>query len=147
MIPHTPAAIGYIAQRLMTHVAPELRTQFGVADLALIGTLLSMIGQDFERAAEARLQDIREMRDIFSDAERVLKDDALIQRTADARAWTLSDLHVSVLDEAHALHSRLLIEVHTRVEQQTGGAAQQINLRIWEYLARHAARHSYEAAI
>lgn len=147
MIPHTPAAIGYIAQRLMTHVAPELRTQFGVADLALIGTLLSMIGQDFERAAEARLLDIREMRDIFSDAENVLKDDTLNARTAEARARPMHDLRITALDEAHAVHSKLLIEVHARVEQHTSGAATQINLRIWEYLARHAERHSYEAAV
>ena len=68
MIPNTPKAVTFLAQRLFSHVLPELRTNFGAADVAFLGLLLEMVGQDFDRAAHARLEDIREMRGIFAEA-------------------------------------------------------------------------------
>ncbi len=152
MIPHTPEAIGFITQRLMTHVLPDLRTNYGVADIALIGTLLGMVGQDFERAAQARLEDIREMRTIFAAAEALLDhgsahDRELAARVHEARGWPLDDLRISVLDDIHAFHSRLLIDVHARIEQQAGDAAVALDREIWAHLERHAERHRYEAAV
>jgi uncharacterized protein YicC (UPF0701 family) len=147
MIPHTPAAIGGIAQRLMTNVLPDLRTNYGVADIGLISALLAMVAQDFERAAEARLADIREMRDIFSDAADLLHAEKIAAHLRDACELPLHDLHISKLDEVHALHSQLLIDVHARVEQLADSrAAAQVNLRIWEHLTRHVERHRYDIA-
>ncbi len=152
MIPHTPEAIGFITQRLMTHVLPDLKSNYGVADVALIATLLGLIGQDFERAAQARLDDIREMRALFAAAERLLaqghpQDAQLADRVYKAREWALDDLRISVLDEIHAFHSHLLIDVHTRIEQQMGAAAAALDRDIWAHLERHAERHRYEALV
>ena len=147
MIPHTPTAIGGIVQRLLTSVMPELHTSYGITDVGLIATLLGMIAQDFERAAEARMQDIREMRDIFSDASDLLHDARISAHLDEARELPLHDLSIGNLDDAHALHSRLLIDVHARVEQLSSRAAEQVNLRIWEHLEKHAERHAYQAAV
>lgn len=147
MIPHTPQAIGFITQRLMTHVLPDVGTNYGVADLALIGTLLAMVGQDFERGAQARLEDIHEMRTLFDAASALLGDAELTAHLQHAQARPLDDLRISVLDGIHALHSRLLIDVHARVEQLEGAEARALDTRIWEHLARHAERHRYDVAM
>jgi hypothetical protein len=111
-----------------------------------------MVGQDFERAAQARLEDIHEMRTIFAAAEALLDhgsahDRELAARVHEARGWPLDDLRISVLDEIHAFHSRLLIDVHARIEQQAGEAAVALDREIWAHLERHAERHRYEAAV
>lgn len=144
MIPHTSKAIAFLAQRLLTHVLPEQRSQFGMADVALLGLLLEMVGQDFDRAAQARLDDIREMREIFAEARALGLESALVARMDEALARDLSDVRIARLDDAHALHGRVLIELHARVEELGSADAQRLDRRIWEHLERHAERHRYD---
>jgi hypothetical protein len=136
MIPHTSKAISFLAQRLFSHVLPDVRTSFGAADVALLGILFEMVGQDFDRAAQARLEDIREMREIFAQARRLG-----LEVDARPEALDLSDVRIARLDEVHALHSRALIELHARTEQ-VGDA--QLDRQVWQYLERHAERHRYD---
>jgi hypothetical protein len=136
VIPHTSKAIALLAQRLFTHVLPEQRSQFGMADVALLGLLFEMVGQDFDRAAQARLEDIREMRAIFAEARRLG-----LEVDARPEALDLSDVRIARLDEIHALHARALIELHERIEQ-VGDA--QLDRQVWHYLERHAERHRYD---
>ncbi len=144
MIPNTPKAIAFLAQRLLTHVLPEQRSSFGMADVALLALLFEMVGQDFERAAQARLDDIREMRAIFAAARPLVLGDPLVARMDEAAARDLSDVRIARLDDAHALHGRVLIELHTRVEQLGTAEAERVDRRIWEHLERHAERHRYD---
>ena len=145
MIPHTQQALGFIIQRLITSVAPELSTPYAMADLGLIAMLLGMVGQDFARAAEARLADIREMTDIFSDAQGLIHDPDLTKRLAAARALHITDMGIDHLDEVHAQHSALLIDTHARIERIDSRAAEVVNREILAYLERHAERHRYES--
>jgi hypothetical protein len=144
MIPHTQKAIAFLAQRLLTHVLPEQRTNFGVADVALLSVLLEMVAQDFERAAHARLEDVREMRGIFAEAHRLELPDALVARMDDAGSRDLSDVRIARLDEVHALHSAVLIELHSRIESISGAEAARLDCLVWEHLERHAERHGYD---
>ena len=144
MIPNTPKAIAFLAQRLFTHVLPEQRTNFGVADVALLGLLFEMVGQDFDRAAQARLEDLREMRAIFAQARALALGDALVARLDEAVARDLSDVRVSRLDEAHALHCRVLIELHASIEELGTPEAARLDRLVWEHLERHAERHRYD---
>jgi hypothetical protein len=146
VIPHTPKAVTFLAQRLLSHVLPELRTPFGAADVALLGILLEMIGQDFDRAAHARLEDIREMREIFGEARRVGLDDAFVARMDAARALDLSDVRIGQLDEAHARHAAALIELHARVELLGTPEATRLDRLVWQHLERHAERHRYDVS-
>jgi len=146
MIPHPQKAVTFLAQRLLTHVLPEQRTAFGAADAALLGLLFEMVGQDLERAAHARLEDVREMRAIFADARGLGLDEALVARMDVALARELADARLSSLDEVHAVHSAVLIELHARVETLSGTEAARLDRQIWEHLERHAERHRYDVS-
>jgi hypothetical protein len=135
--------VKFLSERMLSHVLPEQRTPFGGFDAALLGLLVEMVGQDFERAAHARLEDIREMRALFAEARPIAGDDALVARMADALARDLSDLRIARLDEVHALHSAVLIELHARIET-LGAPAAQLDRRVWEHLERRADRHRYD---
>ena len=147
MIPHTQQALGFLVQRLMTSLGPELTSNYALADLGLIATLLGMIGQDFPRAAEARLADIREMADIFSDAQGLIHDPQLSTQLASLQAVHSTDMTIDHLDALHAQYSTLLIETHAHIERIDSRAAEIVNRAIWAHLEAHAARHSYEAQI
>ncbi len=144
MIPDTPKAIAFLAQRLFTHVLPESGSAFGAADVALLGLLVQMIGQDFDRAAQARLDDIREMRGIFAEARALGPSADLIARMNEAVALDLSDVRIARLDEVHAAHGRVLIELHACVEAVDSEDASRVDRLVWEHLERHAERHRYD---
>lgn len=144
MIPHTQQALGFLIDRLMQNVMPELQTTFAMSDLAFITTLLTMFGQDFDRGAQVRLADIREMQDIFSDAKGVVQDPALAKRLAATQDLVESDMRIAALDAVHADHCKLLIEAHAAIEERDTRAAAVLNDQIWAHYARHAERHRYD---
>jgi hypothetical protein len=144
MIPQSQRAVQVLAQRLLTHVLPDQRTAFGMADVAFLEMLFEMVGQDLERGVHARLEDIREMRAIFGGARRLGLPDDLAARLAAAEARELSDLRLGPLDALHALHCAALIELHARVETLGGEEAARVDREIWQHLERHAERHRYD---
>ena len=144
MIPHTQQAMGFLIQRLVTSFGPELTTTYAVADLGLISALLSMFGQDFTRAAAARLTDMQEMADIFSDAQGLVDDEQLAKKLAATQDRHITNMDINNLDALHAAHSALLIETHARIEQMDSRAAEMVNRAIWAHLEKHAERHRYE---
>lgn len=144
MIPQTQQALGFVIQRLLTSIGPELTTSYAMADLGLIATLLSMFGQDFTRAADARQTDIQEMADIFSDAQGLIRDEEFRKKLAATQGLHLTNFDIDNLDAIHATHSALLIETHARIEQIDSRAAEVVNREIWAHLAKHADRHRYE---
>lgn len=136
--------MGHVIQRLMTSLGPELTTSYAIADLGLIAALLTMFGQDFTRAAAARLADIQEMADIFSDAKGVVRDETLAKKLAATQGLHITNTDINNLDALHAEHSALLIETHARIEQIDSRAAEMVNREIWAHLEKHAERHAYE---
>ena len=98
MIPHTQQALGFVIQRLLTSIGPELTTSYAMADLGLIATLLSMFGQDFTRAADARQTDIQEMADIFSDAQGLIRDAEFRKKLAATQGLHLTNFDIDNLD-------------------------------------------------
>jgi hypothetical protein len=144
MIPHASQAVAFLAQRLLTHVLPEQRTNFGVADTALLALLFEMVAQDFDRAAHARLEDVREMRALFADARAAGLDGPLRPRIDAVLALDLSDVRIARLDEVHAQHAAALIDLHARAETLGGAEAARLDRLVWEHLERHAERHRYD---
>ena len=144
MIPHASHAVALLAQRMLTALLPEQATTFAAADVSLLGLLLQMVGQDFERAAQARVADIREMREIFAEARRLSLGETLRAQMEKAIAGDLSDLRITALDELHSQHSAALIALHARVEESEEADAARLDRLVWHYLERHAERHRYD---
>ena len=144
MIPHARQSLGFLIDRLLSSTLPELQTVFAMSDVAMIATLLRMFGQDFDRSAQARLEDIREMQDIFSDAKGLVKDPALAARLAREQDEYETNMGIEALDAVHAEHCALLIQTHAAVELIDTRAAAVVNRAIWAHLERHAERHRYD---
>lgn len=147
MIPHPREAMSFIVQRLMSETLPELKSTYAMADLALISSLLKMFAQDLDRGSLARLDDIREMRDLFAAAGDFDSRSPLGKQIAAASSLALRDAKVERLDEILDSHFRALIALHTDIERRmdTGDAdARRLDGDIWAFLERHAERHRYD---
>ncbi len=142
MRPEGDQGLRFIAQRLLRDLLPQMRDAFGLADVAMTSALLGAIATEYARAAETRVRDIEDMKSILRDGARV-SNPALAAACATLAETEPESLMIDVLDRAHDALSQQLIALHAVVESSQADA--RLNLRIWEYLERHAQRHAFES--
>ena len=52
MIPKPSETLAHIGMRIMTDLIPKASDDYAAADLVFLTTMISMVGQDFERFAD-----------------------------------------------------------------------------------------------
>lgn len=132
MIPEPGRALSDLAMRLLLTIAPQTANTFAAADSMLVGQLMLTLSQEFERAIATRMQDIDELRELFTHAP------PLAARSRFATA-TPASLHLRDVNHLHDEGMRLLIELHAETELTDPN----LNLRIWEFLRAHSERHKF----
>lgn len=139
MIPRGSRALGDLAMKLAMSIAPETSSTYAAANTMLVSSLMQCLALDYDRAAEVRMQDIGELREIFGDA--VLHAPADVARRI--RSFLSAEpksLRISDIDALHAQGLEILIDLHAHAED-AGDTA--LDRRIWEFLERHADRHAF----
>ncbi|MGH7821758.1 MAG: hypothetical protein ACREQ9_18500, partial [Candidatus Binatia bacterium] len=108
-----------LSAQLLVDVAPHVAVPYGRASAETMAVLLVQAAEEYDRAAEVRVEENRAMREIFRDAAARVTDEGLRRRLEDAAAGTEASLRVSALDEANDRLRRLLIELHAFVEERS----------------------------
>jgi len=143
VIPAPQQALTDLALKLMLSVAPQTRSSYAASNTAMIGMLLQCLGQDFDRGAQVRSDDIAEMSALFRNLPGTL--DAALAKRIDAFLHTRpQSLRITDLDAHHDDATRLLIELHAWADQHRDAA---LDSAIWDYLTRHAERHAYHMPV
>jgi len=141
MRPDSPKVLFGVAGALMTQIMPEVRTPIAVQTVSLSAALLSMVAQEFDRAASRQVEENRAIRALLSDAHDIVGDLALRGRIKAETADPVEhDLHVSALQLVNDRLRSLLIDIHAAVETTPGGAAATLNDRIWDELKESTRR-------
>jgi hypothetical protein len=135
MIPNTDDALRMLSQRLMTQLLPDLRSTYSLSDGALIGLLMNAIADETAEGINRRLEDLKEMRQIFDSATSLLNDEQKADIANTVESYRLADVN-----KLHDAYTRVLIDVHGRCESNEN--LQTLNNQIWAYLQRHAERHT-----
>ena len=140
MIPEPSQTLADLAQRIATHILPELSSEFAQADAGMILSMLLTLSQDYERAIDARMQDISEMRDLFATLPEQYPD---TRRCQDYIDQAPSSLHLPDVNALHGEGLRLLIDVHAWAERHDDST----NAAVWALLRRHSERHKFDLAM
>lgn len=149
MIPRGAEAIGHLATRVAMDLMPKATEAYAAQDLGYMVLLLSMIGQDFERAADVLLTDIAEMSDIFRDARQHVVNLQLARRMADCIAAEPKSLKISDLNARADSDLKVLIDLHEAVEravEQGQAWAEPVEEDIWDFLDGYARRRAYQVS-
>ena len=125
-------------QRLAGEIAPMLPNAFAQGQIGLIGFMLTLVANEYERGADLRMNENRAMRELFAEAARDVSDATLKAKLETAAKTDDPSLRISVLNQANWELRRLLIELHTCVEAQTGDEARKLERKIWAVLQRLA---------
>jgi hypothetical protein len=142
MIPKPAQALADLALKLATGIAPETASAYAQANTGMISALLLALAQDSERAAANRLDDIADMKRLFSDATG-LYPGAPGGAARDAFcADQPAGYRISELDAFHARGMLALIDLHAWSERHAPPLAQQI----WDFLRAHTERNRFDVA-
>lgn len=149
MIPQAQTALDLLADKIMTGLSPVISNEYAVIDSLLIAGLMKCLAQDFDRAAQVRMDDLSAMQVLFTDSLGVIKQEALRSELQHyIGQQSTPDLSVSALTKAHASASELLIKLHCEVERLCPQPnASDLNQAIWAYLGAHVQRHQYDVAL
>lgn len=148
MIPKPSETLAHIGMRIMTDLIPKASDDYAAADLVFLTTMISMVGQDFERFADVHVREHRQMCDIFQRAMDHLPD-ALQARTRAVLDLPGASLLASELNARADVATRLLIDMHAWVEQRKDDGAAwagELDRAIWTFLDDYAENRAYKVA-
>ncbi len=141
MRPDTPKVLMGIAGTLATQVLPEIQTPIAMQSVTLSAAMLSMVAQEFDRAASRLVEENRAVRALLKDARPVIADASLHGRIdAETSDLTEHDFHVGALQAVNDRLRELLIDVHACIESTPGPDAANLNERIWDELKESTRR-------
>ncbi|KAA0239372.1 MAG: hypothetical protein HUU14_00150 [Dehalococcoidia bacterium] len=141
MRPDTPKVLFGIAGQLIMQIMPEVRTPIAGQTLTLSAALLSMVAQEFDRAASRLVEENRSVRTLLAASRDTVSEQALRSRIdAETADMHEHDFHVSALQAVNDRLRSLLIDVHAAVETTPGEAAAGLNERIWDELKESTRR-------
>lgn len=149
MIPKPSESLAHIGMRIMTDLIPKASDDYAAADLVFLTTMISMVGQDFERFADVHVRERGQMCDIFRRAMDHLPD-ALQARTRAVLDLPPTSLLASDLNARADVTTRLLIDIHAWVEELSGKGdawAFEMDRAIWTVLDHYAENRAYKVAL
>ena len=119
---------------LLMDVAPNLTPGYATGSVGLMGLMLFMGAEEYERGAAVRVADNQDMRELFAEAAGRVEDMSLKQRLGEAAESMDESLNISALEESNARLKALLIDLQSHVEQASGATAAELEDRIWAVL-------------
>jgi hypothetical protein len=136
VIPRLSQGLADLAAKLARDIAPEAGSRYAMASTGMVSMLLGVLAQDAERAVDARMTDIDEIKSLLRSAS----GNALPARQPAAIAFlerTPRSLRLADVDAVHAEGLELLIALHDWAEHHDAD----LDSRIWDFLVRHTERH------
>lgn len=127
---------------LLTKIMPHVKSEYAQKDLGFIVLVLNGAAEEYDRAAENRMQENRAMRALFANAASLIADEALKKRLEEAAAAEPRSLRIRDLNAANATLSSVLIDLHAHVEEQVGQAWRELEGRIWDELKARTQRRA-----
>ncbi len=137
MKPEIDQILTFSAMKIMGEFAPAMATQYGQGMAQVVAGLMMMAAQEYDRAADIRVAENRDMRALFRELAPGLSDAGLRGELEAAAATHDTSLRISALNDSNQALRRLLIRLHAQMDD--GGAD---TSRIWVVLKAMATRRT-----
>jgi hypothetical protein len=143
MKPDAPKLLEIIAGKLLFEIAPSVQPSYRQSSVGLTGMLLTMVKEEWDRAAARRVEENEVMRALFGRAAPNVADTALRGRLEAAARERDASLLVSKLDASNDSLRALLIDLHAYVEEQDAPWARAVDGEIWRELVASTERRKF----
>lgn len=119
---------------MLGEIAPHLNAEYSMGNIGIMSMMMFMTAEEYDRAADIRATENREMRSLFSHAATLVTDNALKAKLSAAAAEKETSLRIQALNARNASLSKLLIELQAHAEASDASWARNLEARIWDYL-------------
>lgn len=143
MKPDAPKLLEIVSGKLLFEIAPAVQPSYRQQSVGLTGMLLTMVKEEWERAAERRVVENRALRALFGRAAPQVADAELRRRLEAAAADQDTSLLISELDKKNDALRALLIDLHAHVESQDAPWARALDAEIWRELVTSTERRRF----
>ena len=146
MRPKIEAVCQTMAADLIMRVIPAISPTYHQGTVGMIASILSIIGEEWDRAASRRTEENDAIREIFRDAVPQVNDAKLKSRLVALADTQDHDLHISALEKNNCELRAALIELQAQMETQSGPDARRIETAIWKELLESTLRRRLSTA-
>lgn len=143
MKPDVTVVLENTAAKLMFDMAPQMSPPFLQGTVTVVGLLLSMLREEWDRAASRRVEENAILRRLFVQAAPQVTDDGLRRRLLEAAEGRDASVRITDLDETNDALRRLLIELHAHVEELDSPEARRLDEEIWRELLASTERRRF----
>ncbi len=143
MKPEVDQILGLSAGQLMGTLAPLLPSVYETGAASLLGIMMTLSAQEYERAADVRAADNADMRALFRECAHQIDDAALKTKLGHAAATHDASLKISALDAENWELRRVLIALQVHCEDK---GLRDVERRIWKVLKASAERRLLKLA-
>ncbi len=140
MKPEVDQLLGLCAAQIAAELAPLLPAGYAQGQATLNAVMLSLAAQQYDRAAEIRVAENRDLRALFAELAPQVTDASLKTQLGAASRGEDASLRIAALNEANYALRRLLIALHAHIEDAPGVVARAAERRIWSVLRAAASR-------
>jgi hypothetical protein len=134
MKPDVHVVLGGFAGTLLMEMMPQLPSDYAQKTLGLVGALLAAAAEEWDKAAEWRVEENRALRKLLSDAAAVVADDELRGRVREEAGGSSESLRLSALEAENARLRVLLIDLQAAVESLDSQGARRVEAAVWDEL-------------
>jgi hypothetical protein len=146
MRPEVRSILGQISGTLLTDLAPLVPIDYLQKNTAVISVILMCAAEEWDRAADRRVKENREIRSLFKEAAPRVLDAQLAKRLEEASGEMEASLNVSVLDRTNDELRSLLVELQAYAEDLNSSEGRQIEAAIWRELRTSTERRTLSMA-
>ncbi len=146
MRPEIPNVCRTFAEDLVMRVLPTISPAYHQGTIAMIAGALSIVGEEWDRAASWRVAENKRLRELFREAAPVVSDSVLRQRLLVLAETPDDDLRISALMANNSALRATLIELHEHVESSQSPDARRVEAVIWLELAESTERRRLSTA-
>ena len=139
MKPDEQAVLADFAGRFAMTIAPQVSPPYLAAAIGMSGGILGLIAEDWDRAAQRRVDENRAIRAIFKMAAALALEPALAERLQGLAKTGDDDLRLSALEAGNEALRVALIDLHAATEA-LGAPARAVNAAIWKELVASTER-------
>ena len=136
MSPEVDTILGLTAQKIATGFG-EHGAAFAAGTVGLLGMVLGLSAKEYDRAADVRFTENKDIRALFGTLAGGVGDAGLRNELETAAAAQDASLRISALNESNYALRRLLTRLQIDAEERGDRSAQK---RIWDVLRALAAR-------
>jgi hypothetical protein len=146
MRPTPDQMLGFMAQTLLLEIGPAVADDYGQRGAQILGMLLTMVAEEWDRGAERLVEENAALRGLFAEAAPHAADAALRERLERAASSREGSLRLSALNRANDELRGLLIDLHAHLESLETDAAAALIEQIWRELRTSTERRALTAA-